>query len=124
MFLPRRLLTLELKRHNCWKQYLKYEDHLIKKVNNKLRIEFLQNCKRADIIPRFLKFRIPTNGCFDEKSIGDFQRQLLHKELIRAKEDLNTLNAHLSIKRTAIIGVIPRPCLPSVILHTRITPSK
>ena len=87
MFLPQRLLHLELRRRDCLKDLFRYQDQLLKLVNNRLRIEFIGHCKRADIIPRFLKFRIPNNGCFDEDSIHDFQKKLLHKELIKAKED-------------------------------------
>ena len=92
MFLPFRLLALELKRSSCWKQYLHYEKTILKVESNSLRIKFLENCKRADLIPNFLKFRIPNNGCFDEKSIHDFQRQLLNKELLNAKQNLKSLN--------------------------------
>ena len=121
MFLPRHLLAVELQRHNAWKTFLKYEDHLIKIINNELRNAFLQNCKRADIIPKFLKFRIPTNGCFDDKTVHEFQRKLLHKEIIRAKVDLDNLKEHLNSKRELVKQEIPYKCLPSVILHSRIT---
>ena len=120
MFLPQRLLQLELRRRDCYKDFLKYQDQLVKIVNNKLRIEFLQNCKRADIIPHFLRFRIPNNGCFDEQSIHDFQKKLLHKELIKAKEDLASLSTQLSVKRSVLVGVLPYKCIPSVILHCRL----
>ena len=53
-----------------------------------LLINFLESCKRADIIPRFLKFRMPNNDCFDDRTVNDFQLQLLRKELqSRAKLD-------------------------------------
>ena len=100
MFLPLRLLAQELKGHDCWKLYLDYTKIRGKIENNKLRIAFLEDCKRADIIPRFLKFRIPNNGCFDQKSVHDFQRNLLRKEIISAKENLKHLNEHLIECRT------------------------
>ena len=121
MFLPRNLLAVELQRRNVWKTFLKYEDHLIKIINNELRNAFLQKCKRADIIPKFLKFRIPTNGCFDDKTVHEFQRKLLHKEIIRAKMDLDNLKEHLNSKRELVKQEIPHKCLPSVILHSRIS---
>ena len=119
MFLPVRLLALELKRSSCWKQYLHYEKTINKVENNSLRIKFLENCKRADVIPRFLKFRIPNNGCFDERSVHDFQRKLLTKELQKAKYDLQLLHKNLEEKRRQLIQVVPRKCLPSVAVHTR-----
>lgn len=71
--LPYKLLTIELKRSNCWKQYIIYERHLSKLENNKLRIKFLETCKRSDIVPKFLKFRIPSNGCFRDETVHKFQ---------------------------------------------------
>ena len=119
MFLPHRLLALELERSSCWKQYLHYQKTLIKVENNSLQIKFLENCKRADLIPRFLKFRIPNNGCFDEKTVHNFQKQLLKKELCRAKEDLKKTQSHLEEKRDALRNTAPDKCIPSIILHTR-----
>ena len=65
-FLPRRLLVLQLQRSDCWKEFLQYEKHIKKLENNRLRLKYLESCKHADIIPRFLNFRIPNNGCFDK----------------------------------------------------------
>ena len=119
MFLPHRLMALEMKRRDCWKEFLQYQKLLEKVENNSLRIEFLENCKRADIIPRFLKFRIPNNGCFNDKSIHDFQRTLLHKELIEAKTNFRHLNISLDTARSELKVKAPKSCLPSIILHSR-----
>ena len=89
IFLPLRLLAKELQWDYCWKQYLQYTKALYKIDNNNLRIKFLERCKRAEIIPKFLKFRVPNNGCFDEESIHTFQKTLLNKELQKAKNDAN-----------------------------------
>ena len=124
MFLPIKLLNLELRKQNCLKEYLKYHNHLIKAVKCRLRVEFLNNCKRSDIIPRFLKFRIPTNGCFDDSSVHEFQRKLLHKEIIRAKEDKVKLLSQLDERRSVLKQALPYKLLPSVILHTRLSQSK
>ena len=85
-----------------------------------MRIKFLDKCKRADLIPKFLKFRIPTNGCFDDKSVHDFQRRLLHRETIRAKESCQTLQQQLNEKRASLRDNAPEKCLPSILLYTRI----
>ena len=74
---------------------------------------------QADLIPRFLKFRIPNNGCFDEKTVHNFQKQLLKKELCRAKQDLEKTQGHLEEKRDALRNTAPDKCIPSIILHTR-----
>ena len=92
---------------------------MLKEENNSLRIKFLENCKRADLIPRFLKFRIPNNGCFDDKTVHTFQQQLRNKELIRAKDDLKNIKHQLEEKRVALKNATPEKCIPSIILHTR-----
>ena len=119
MFLPLRLLALELKRRDCWKEYLQYQKHLEKVEINSLRIHFLDNCKRADIIPCFLKFRIPNNGCFNDKSVHNFQRTLLHKEIIEAKTNFRHLSNNLDTVRSELRVKAPNTCLPSIILHFR-----
>ena len=95
MFLPYRLLAKELQRSCCLKQFLQYQKAICKLENNSLRIKFLENCKRADIIPKFLQFRVPNNGCFDGTSIHNFQKQLLNEELQKAKNDSQTLTTTL-----------------------------
>ena len=64
MFLPHGPLAKELQRKDCWKQYLDYEQSLIKRERNKCWIDFLKKCIKTDIIPAFLKFRVPNNDCF------------------------------------------------------------
>ena len=120
MFLPFRLLALELKQTGCWKEYLHYEKYLGKSEKNSLRIKFLENCKRADLIPKFLKFRIPNNGSFDEKSVHEFQQKLLNKEILKAKNDFKTTEESQNEKRKQLKAISPSKCLPSIILHTRI----
>ena len=119
MFLPHRLLATEMKRRDCWREYLQYQKVLDKVENNRLRIDFLEKCKRADIIPHFLRFRIPNNGCFNDKSIHDFQNTLLQKELIEAKSNLRDLSQNLETTRSVLRDKAPTKCLPSIILHTR-----
>ena len=121
MFLPYRLLALELKRGTCWKQFLHYQKAVCKLETNRLRIVFLENCKRSELIPRFLKFRVPNKECFDNKSVYEFQRKLLCKELIKAKENLKVVTERLKEKRNTIKEKVPSKLLPSVALYTRCT---
>ena len=120
MYLPRRLLALELKRRDCWKDFLLYQRTLIKLANNKTRIDFLEACKHACIIPKFLKFRIPQNGCFDDNSVHEFQKRLLNVEISKAKETQNSLQEKLNIARDTLKHKTPTKCLPSVVLYTNI----
>ena len=37
-----------------------------------LRLKFLEQCSKADIIADFLNFRVPPNGCFDNQSVQNW----------------------------------------------------
>ena len=76
-------------------------------------------CK-IDIIPRFLKFRIPNNGCFDDQSVHDFQRRLLRKELFSAKRDFEDCIVKLDEKRSLLRSLLQFDLIPSVVLYIRI----
>ena len=119
MLLLYRLLSTELSRSECMNNYLQYQKCLIKIEKNSLRQKFLDSCYKADIIPRFLKFRIPNNGVFDQKSVFEFQKGLLRKELYRAREDGRVLNATILEKRRTVQEAIPEKLLPSVAFHSR-----
>ena len=58
---------------------------LIMVGNSSLRIKFLDNCKWADLIRHFVKLRIVNNGYLCEKYVHALQKQLMNKELLRAK---------------------------------------
>ena len=120
MFLPYKLFCLELSRNGCWKLFLQYRKVLRKFTHHSLRVGFIENCIRASIIPRFLKFRIPNNGCFDDRSIHEFQLRLLRKELHNAKKDLKETFDKVSGNREKWKQILPFKCIPSVILHSRI----
>ena len=114
-------MAKDLQRSGCWKHYLQYQKALCKVECNSLRIKFLENCKRADIIPKFLRFRVPNNGCFDDSSVHNFQKRLLNKELHRAKTDLRALGSTLEERRQQLRVVVPDKTLPSVVVHTRLS---
>ena len=119
MFLPRRLQAIELQRRKGWKYFLNYKKLIEKTVNCDQRIIFLQNCKKADIIPKFLKFRIPNNGCFDDNAVHTFQKSLLQKEISKAKEQLKILNNQSQDKLYILRDHTPAKCIPSVLFHIR-----
>ena len=121
MFLPRRLLAYELTRNGCWRNFLHYQKALLKTETNRLRTKFLENCKRSDLIPKFLKFRVPNNGCFDDKAVHEFQKRLLNKEIMKAKDSQQSLLKTLTDRRSALKQKLPHKCLPSILFHTRRT---
>ena len=120
MFLPYRLLANSLKSVDSWKKFLDYQKALIKQENNFRRISFIEECRKADIIPRFLKFRIPNNGCFEPTVVHNFQLRLLKQELNNA---ITTKTQHaetVAEKRSLLKDSLPAKLIPSVILFSRI----
>ena len=107
-------------RKGWWKVYLKYRSSLRKIENHRLRINFLEECKKADIIPKFLKFRIPNNGCFEDQALREFQLKLLRKEIIKAKCDLENSKMNIFTVRNELKDLVGYKYLPYIILHSRL----
>ena len=120
MFLPVKLLNCELRRNGCFKDYLNYNKVIDKNDKCNERIRFLTKCRENDIIPKFLTFRVPTNGAFDDQSVHNFQRRLLLKEIDRAKKQLHEHSVNLDICRCNLKTKLPTKLIPSVILHSRL----
>ena len=120
MFLPYRLLSLELTRNDCTKCYLQYRKSLEKLEKNWLRVKFINSCLKADVIPRFLKFRVPNNGAFDQNSVFEFQKSVLRKELYRAKKVFQTLTEKVTSKRQFLQLQVPQYLLASIAVYTRL----
>jgi len=116
MFIAYKLLNLELIRHGCWRDFLQYRKILCKVDAHSLRIDFLENCLKADIIPRFLTFRIPNNGCFNDKAVHEFQVRLLRKEITTARAEKRVSLEKLKENRDKLKEQLPEKCIPSVIL--------
>ena len=119
MLLPLCLLALCLQRSDCWKEYLDYDRSLKKRVNCQCRIDFIEKCIQADIIPRFLKFRIPENGCFEPRVVHNFQRNLLKAELAKARKQKETHVNVIETKRTLLRNKVQPKFIHSIIFHTR-----
>ena len=113
-------MAKDLQRSGGWRCYLHYQKALCKVERNSLRVKFLENCKRADLIPKFLQFRVPNNGCFDDDSVHNLQKRLLNKELLKAKADRKALDSVLVERRHQLRVVVPDKILPSVAVFTRL----
>ena len=107
MFLPLKLFVIELKRQGCYKEFLQYKKYVHKFDNCSERIAFLEKCRGSDLIPRFLLFRVPTNGCFDNDSVHNFQPR--HRPYIHVE--------HLAFLPEE---KLPNKLLPTVIVHSRL----
>ena len=100
---------------------LDYERSLMKCENCKCCIQFIENFRSADVIPKFLKFRIPNNGCFQRTAIHNFQRKLLKQELFKAKKTLAEHKLKVKERRDILKGFLLQKLLPSVLFFTRVT---
>ena len=76
------------------------------KINKRGPI-FLRNCQMNYIIPRFLKFRVPENGYFEERNVHNFQKTLLRREIAKASRKLETQQAELVSIRKKTSGFDP-----------------
>ena len=120
MFLPYRLLANSLRSVDSWKNFLDYQKALIKQENNFRRISFIEECRKAGIIPRFLKFRVPNNGCFEPTVVHNFQLRLLKQELNKAIATKTHHAEMVAEKRSRLKENLPTKLIPSVILFSRI----
>ena len=73
-----------LKRKLTWKIVLDYLKFFKKSVH---RLNFLRKCLKSDLIPDFLKFRVPENGFFSDHAVHNFELILLRTETSRANEN-------------------------------------
>ena len=121
MFLPFRLLAISLKITECWKVFLDYERSLKKLANCMCRITLLEQCYQADIIPKFLKFRIPENGCFEPTVVHRFQQNLLKSELNKARKLKETHQNVVHTTRTILRDLVSKKWITSAAFYTRQT---
>ena len=119
VFLPHIWLRTLLRRTDKLKLFRKYVDTALKAQNNRMRIAFLKNCLGNDLIPRFLMFRVPPNGCFEQTIVHNFQRRLLRLEVRNALSDLGKMEEKLNDLRRCCRQEIPSGLLPSVLSHLR-----
>ena len=118
--LPLKLLRLELLRQgilNNWYSYLKLKSKLVKTFT---RIEFLKTCHENKLIPKLLKFRIPTIDCFNKYAVEMFQTKLLKTELRNANNLLDKKKKETEECLIQLRPKIPAKLIPTVLLHTRI----
>ena len=107
MFPTYYLFAISLKQVGFWQQYLHYRRSLLKRGNCNCYIQFVENYRSADVIRKFLKFRIPNNGCFEPTAVHNFQRKLLREELFKAKKALAEQESKVCDERNILKSVLP-----------------
>ena len=112
MFLPRRLLKKTLGSIECLSVFNQYCRKRRKLISAQLRGIFLQRCLNNQLIPRFLNFGIPENGCFEETIVRNFQRKLLRREMSQANIIVKRHEDELRTVREQIIRLCPQKANP------------
>ena len=117
ILLPPTLLRLVLKRKLTWKLVLNYLKHFNKLNSSFLRIIFLRKCLDNDIIPDFLRFRVPDNGVFSDQAVHSFQLRLLRSEISQSNAVRAKASDYLVKAREVVRRGIDENWWPSVIFY-------
>ena len=104
-----------LRKIDCYSVYRGYKKVRLKLIVMKVRLEFLLKCKNLDIIPKFLSFKVPTNGVFDIRQVHRFQIKLLRTEIHKTRILLNDQQNKLDLCRKRVQLNIPKILWPSII---------
>ena len=102
------------------KWFYKYRKTYSQMETTRERIDFLEDCRKADIIPNFLRFRLPKNGCFDQKITHNYQMNLLRKNILNARETLKMQEQKLENTRNTLKEKAPEKCYHSIFFHAKI----
>ena len=102
------------------KWFYKYRKTYSQMETTRERIDFLEDCRKADIIPNFLRFRLPKNGCFDQKITHNYQMNLLRKNILNARETLKMQEQKLENTRNTLKEKAPEKCYHSIFFYAKI----
>ena len=118
-FTPTTLLLWELHRHGHKNLLHDYCRRYIQPNMNIQRRKFLAKCIALNVIPKFLKFRVPNNGCFKVEAVRSFQKRLLKQELAKAQKEKTAIEQKLTECRVKNKQHIKYDVLRSVWFHVR-----
>ena len=112
--LPPPFLMWTLKNKLIWKLVHDYASIYVKFINCHQRIKFLRVCLENDIIPDFLRFRVPENGVFSNQAVHSFQTKILRMEINKASTDEKNVEVKLERARGAVQRCLDEKFWPSV----------
>ena len=119
VLLPAVWLRQILKRKLTWKIVLDYLKFFKKVQVSVHRLKFLRKCLKNDLIPDFLKFRVPENGVFSDQAVHNFQLKLLRTETSRANEDRKRYEEMLRKARSLVQKEIDKQWWASIFRFVR-----
>ena len=96
-----------------------YRRSYVQLQNNIQRVSFLSECVDKKFIPNFLKFRIPSNGCFNHAIFQSFQSWLSKQELKRKRIKKKDSATKLQQNRSKIQSLVTESLWPSIWFHVR-----
>ena len=102
-----------------WKIVLDYLKFFKKVQVSVHRLKFLRKCLKNDLIPDFLKFRVPENGVFSDQAVHNFQLKLLRTETSRANEDRKRYEEMLRKARSLVQKEIDKQWWASIFRFVR-----
>ena len=101
-------MRIILRKREKWREYLEHAKCLEKLVNANLRVFFLERCLNNNLIPDFLKFRVPKTSVFSEPAVHSFQLRLLKEELRHARENLENVKDKVANSRRELLENLDR----------------
>ena len=101
-YTPTSNFDLDFKNKLIWNLVLDYASIYVKYINCHQRVKFLRVCLENDIIPDFLRFRVPENGVFSNQVVHSFQTKLLRTEINKARTDEKNVQVKLERTRGAV----------------------
>ena len=117
--LSRCWLRKNLQKKDCWKPYLDYENNVCKYESIRCRKKFLKNCLSTDIIPDFLKFRVPKTDVLSDQAVHSFQLKMLRSEISTAADTHHKTDQKRAASRKVLLKNRDNHLLPSVIFVLR-----
>ena len=110
-------LKIILNRRNLFRLFKEYKSARLLLAKTSVRTSFLKRCIDNNIIPTFLRFKVPTNGKFTEEAVNAFQTRLLKNEFTNANMQLKSLKDMLKDKRNELKIAVNSTGYPNLLAH-------
>ena len=98
---PTSNLDLDFKKQTHLEISRDYASKYVKFIDCHQGVKFFRVCLENDIIPDFLRFRVPENGVFSNQALHSFQTKLLRTEINKARTDEKNVVVKLERRRDA-----------------------
>ena len=83
------------------------------------RVSFLSDCVEKKVKPKCLKFRIPSNGCFNHEIVRNFRGKLLKRELKKTRMKKMDSETKLQQSWGRIKSSVKESLWPSISFYVR-----